>query len=141
MNQNSHHAAIESVLILPRNKRNLQYFLNGNEEAHFMSYDDARKFLSELVPTRVREIVDLISRYRNFIVLVEEAEVIELTPDESLLEKHSVRVSQEKVRAFKQQMINKQRDPLRVQTDAIARLSQLGNTPGSGGRGSIGKGI
>jgi hypothetical protein len=94
--------------------------------------------LSELVPTKVREIVDLISRYRNFIVLVEEAEVIELAPDESLLDKPSVKINRENVRSFKRQMLNKQRDPLRVQTDAIGKLSRLEGTPGLRGDGSRG---
>lgn len=77
-------SAIQTVLVIPRNKSYSSYFINGNPEEHAMKYQDLQEYLIDLVPQRAGKIVELVRSFAQFIVFVEFQEVEKLTPDTDL---------------------------------------------------------
>lgn len=71
---------IETVIVLPRNKKYCSYVLNDGSK-HSKKYEDMVVFLIELNPSLTKEIRDLLSRFRYFIQYVNANEIEEFSFD------------------------------------------------------------
>lgn len=73
--------AIKFIFVNPRNKNYARYTINDNEEIHTMNYDKLFQFIARLVPSQTVVLRDMISRFRSFIVSVEDQRIDELVFD------------------------------------------------------------
>lgn len=72
--------SINTVIVIPKNKDKCIYIINEGSK-HIKRNDDMISFLIELCPLKNKQIRDLISRFRYFILYVKEKEIEELTFD------------------------------------------------------------
>lgn len=74
-------SSIDTILVIPRNRRYASYFINGNEEEHAMPYDEMQEYLINLVPQEAKTIIEYIHSFFNFIVFVNYGVVERLIPE------------------------------------------------------------
>jgi len=70
---------IQYILIIPRKKIYVEYYINGNSESHSMKYDEMYSFLClHMSPPHTVAIRNFLYSFRPFFVSVEKNKVIEL---------------------------------------------------------------
>lgn len=75
--------AVETIFVFPRNQFYWAYQINEGA-THTESKEEIFKFLKDFTPNeKYYKIVDLLSRFQPFLILVREKEVIELSKKET----------------------------------------------------------
>ncbi len=71
-------STIETILVKPKNLRACHYWINESEDTHSKSYSTLFRFLAGLVPSKTREVENLLFTFQTFLVVVPTSEVIVL---------------------------------------------------------------
>ena len=67
---------IESVVVVPYQKRFCKFYLNGSPEGHAKRYSDMANYLADLCPDISKELRDLTMSFQMFAVVVPSSEII-----------------------------------------------------------------
>jgi hypothetical protein len=63
---------IDSVIVIPRTKKYANFYLNGTNEPHTLTYDDLFDYLTSLDKNSTAQIAQFISESRMFILFPKE---------------------------------------------------------------------
>ncbi len=90
MNKND--ISIDIITVIPKNQFNYSYSINGGSKHSIKKYDIFTYLKQFINKNQFRYLLDLISRFRAFIIVTKEKRIIELTKNSDDFDYYSNRI-------------------------------------------------
>lgn len=116
--------AIESILVIPRNKLYAQFYLNGSPEGHTMRYQELAKYLAEIDTYNIVWISEYIRENRIFMLFPKDHQIVSMTPEDKTVEQF-VKDQFEEMKRVAHQRNQKRKKSISEKADGL--LSRLYN--------------